>query len=414
MKAAALMNSVSGAPKTRAHGKGLICSMELDRVSPAPVAHGRLAAALLAAFALTAADTCHGGVPTPGHPPRSGAGASRTLAGEGLLIDYNTDGRVARRSRVICGGSFSSNAYSLWVRYGGSMTMRTSHERKYTYIIAEDAGSTNGVRPALIGEGYYPLDGDFFTRVLVVFCDWYVHPDGAARVRYDPFLGPRTQAAFEATTQRVLTASRVCFSAQYVVEPSRVRRLLGNWKRPRFLPFWLKRSDREVWSRGYADARGTFTNSLWVITNDYPSHYALTGEMRRGPAIKSIAGRRFETARLELRVASSGGAPPRAPDVTRMQLSVYDHRFECRDKYVDGIHYTQTNEPWLPMDDPRLLALFAREKAVAPLRVAELRRSPRYALVIMIFLVFAAALVWLGVRLGSRKTIREPVKEPRR
>lgn len=334
------------------------------------------------------------------------------LTGEGTLITYNTDGTKARTTAVTFRGCFWSNVYSLSVTYGSNITLNTSHDGDYTYIVAKDSGPsssrTNSILPAHISQEYYPLDGDVFTRSLVLFCDWFNHRDGGTTIAYDPWLEPRTQVAFEATTQHLMSTSETSFSVLYVIEPSMVKKLLKNWNQTRYVALSLRKSDREIWSRGYADVRKPFTNSLWTITNATPFEYMVVGTHYQSPGLPSLAGKVFETIMFKVRVSSGAGACEATPDSTHMCLSVYDHRFEDRDKYVDGLQYNQANEVWRPSNDQAIGLMFERERALAPLRARELRKSPRHVALVLLFLGFVALSTWLGVRMNSRETLSAP------
>lgn len=337
----------------------------------------------------------------------------RAIEGEGRLVTY---GRTNRNVDVTFSGCISSNQYFLSVTYPGIITINTSHDGHYTYIVAHDLhkdsySTTNNLLPAQIASEYYPLDGDALTRSLVLFCDWIMHRAGGMSVAYDPWLEPRLQVAFEAATQHVVSTSSTNFVATYTIDPTIVKHLLRTPVATKFLRIALRSADRELWSRGYAEGKHPFTNSLWTITQLSQSEYEVASTHYESVAVGSIAGRPSEQISLKVRLGAKLSQCRTTPDTTQMRLSVYDHRFQDRNKYVDGLQYNQTNEIWRSENDAVLGKLFEHEKDMAPLRSRELSKSAPGPIIANLSIIgFIAFCVWLGVWMNSRKRTNEAGK----
>jgi hypothetical protein len=337
--------------------------------------------------------------------PAADSAASWALEGQAHLTTYNMDGTKAGTATADLGGCFAGNRYALIVTYTNQISIRTCRDNVTTYTLTLDPRSTNGLVPAHIASDWYPLDAEIFTRSLVLFCDWFEHRREQRehpRSIHDPWLEPRSQVAFEASQASLIRWSEADLAIAFLVDPKIVRTLVKDRARPRFVATSLQRAEREMWVRGYAEAKRQFTNSVWKISSHGEGAYEIRGERFHAPRGRASAAKIFEGVAISLRVRETNNPCLAKPDVSQMALSVFDHRLQDRSRFVDGVVYAQTNEQWRPEGDPRTARLFERQASMAPMRAREWAQSPRQRLTGVFLIAFIALSCWFLVWVRRR------------
>ena len=329
--------------------------------------------------------------------------AATSFQGVVTLNSINLKGLTNGASHASVQGRFGGGRYSIEVKPTDTMSIVTAYDNTNNYIIArlshqttsggivdekplldKDLEGTNDIRrrinkvstnnssrpdvlPAHIGEGYFPIDGDIYTRALT-FVIAQLDPDSPAdSIKHDPWIEPRLQPSFEASTLR--SESRgLQTNHYYLVNPRLGRKLLSKPQLSEYINLGLSSGDLQKYSQGYADALdAVFTNSCWQfsVSTNAIGHIATAAcqTTRFYSTASEHAGKIFETIEINLRLTQDqSDHEVYTPAIGNSVLSVQDHRFSNRTVGVDSIGYGITNGVWRKSDDPALIAIF--EKAV--------------------------------------------------